>query len=267
MKKILSFLLTVSNEFLKADFPTFINSVRVTCGFKSNRNIYKLRRGLVLNYEPGTLDLMVIRECTINNLYSKFLKEKQLDVVIDMGSHKGYFIAGLIYNGIKVNRVLCVDPVADNLLFFKKSMKLNKRFFKNVKHIILENSAVSNNNIKNKFYITNNSVNSSLKDPSMYDRVIKKISVATIDPKKLFVKHKIKNVDLLKIDIEGSEFDIFNPKYKSEMFRAKYIVMEIHPNKKNNKYKIINELTKYNYLISYPNPAYKNLIFASKNTN
>ncbi len=108
---ILSKSKTIFNEFSRATTGSFLNSVITQLGFRTKRDTYSLKNGVMLNFEPGTLDLMVIRECLINNLYIKYIKEKNLNTVLDLGCHKGYFIAGLLSNGVNIKKAICVDPL------------------------------------------------------------------------------------------------------------------------------------------------------------
>lgn len=264
--KILSIINTIVNEFLKASFNSFLNSVFITLGFSSTSNIYKLRNGIKLKFNPGTLDLMVIRECLINNLYTKFINEKNLNTVLDLGCHKGYFITGLLSNGISIKKAICVDPLLENFNNFKENIKLNNKLYKKrVVKLLFEASALSTKNGKSVFFVTSNSVSHSLKDPSERAKVINRFEVNTITIKSLFKKYKLNEIDLIKIDIEGTEFDLFRSPDINKLLKNKYLVMEIHPDKNNNPNEIIKVLKSFGFTIKYPNPGYKDLIFASKN--
>jgi FkbM family methyltransferase len=261
--KNLSTFKTILNEFSKATIGSFSNSVITQFGFNTNKNIYRLKNGIEVIFKPKTLDLMVIRECLINNLYIKYIREKNLDTVLDLGSHKGYFITGLLSHGVNIKRAICVDPLAENIDIFKKNIKANKDFFKKIESgVIFESSAISLETGKRGFFITKNSVNHSLNDPSKYDEVIKNVVVDTISIKDLFNKYKLSSISLIKIDIEGTEFDLFRSKDYELLLKTKYLVMEIHPNEKDLSTEIIEKLINSGFIIKYPNPAYKNLIVA-----
>jgi FkbM family methyltransferase len=264
MNKTLSIIKTIINEFLKASPKSFVNSVSTTLGFSSKLNIYALKNGVKLKFSPGTLDVMVIRECFISNLYTKFLNEKDLDIVLDLGCQKGYFTTGLLSSGVNIKKAICVDPLTDNLNVFKENINLNKNLYKKGIKILFEPSAIFTENGKKIFYITGNSVNHSLKNPSKYDKVTSKIEVKTITIKSLFQKYKLNKIDLVKLDIEGAEFDLFRSKDIGLLLNTRYLVMEIHPDKKCNPSEIINILESFGFKIKYPNPAYENLIFASR---
>lgn len=264
MNKISSIIETIKNEFLKASLISFLNSVVIAFGFPSKLDIYTLKNGVRIKFSPETLDLMVIRECLVNNLYIKFINDKSLTTVLDLGCQKGYFVTGLLSSGINIKKAVCVDPFLENIEIFKENMKLNKKIYKTGKKILLEPSAVFTKNGKKEFYITRNSVNHSLKNPSKYDKVINKLVVNTITIRSLFKKYKLNELDLVKIDIEGSEFDLFRSGDVGKLLKTKYLVIEVHPDKKNHADEIIGVLKFYGFNIKYPNAAYKNLMFASK---
>ncbi len=264
MNKILSKIKTIINELRKASSGSFLNSVFTTFGFSSKLNIYTLKNGTRIKFAPGTLDVMVIRECFINNLYTKFIREKEFNTVLDLGCQKGYFVTGLLSSGANFKKAICVDPLLVNLNVFKENISLNKQLYKKGRKVFLEPSAVFSKNGKKTFYVTSNSVSHSLKDPSKLDKVINKLEVKTITIKSLFKKYQLNKIDLVKIDIEGAEFDLFRSKEIGILLNTKYLVMEIHPDRKCNPSEIVKILESFGFNIKYPNPAYKNLIFASK---
>lgn len=265
-RRLISSGRTIIHEFQKTKISTFINSVITTLGIQTTENTYYLKNGVLLKYSPETLDVMVIRECFIKNAYSKLLKERELNTVMDFGAHKGYFILGLLNSGISINTAVCVEPLSENITYFKENIALNnKTLMKKIKHLTLEESAISSINGKAKFYITQDSVGHSLIDPSSDERkVISTRQVSLITPELLYKKNKIISVDLLKMDIEGEEFSLFSSKQLRFLIMAKYIVMEIHPKIQGKVIDIPKLLKSYGYRIEIPNPAWPDLIFAQK---
>lgn len=265
MKKYFSVLKTIYNEFTKATFRSFLNSILLTIGVKPSSSIYKLKNNLTVSYEPGTLDLMVIREHLVNNLYCKYLKKKRLSTVVDLGSHKGFFVLGLLNNGVSVDKLIAVEPLYENMQALKNNLKMNKNLGKNLKELITEECAVSSINGKHKFYITRDSVSHSLKNPSALVSVVAERTVKTKTLESIFSAHNVKSIDLLKIDIEGIEFEIFKSKQIANILNmSKQLIIEIHTNEQNRAKLIINKLKKHGFTCLYPNAAYKSLVFAYK---
>ncbi len=259
-----SVLKTIWNELRKASFGTFLTSVLITLGIKFKSGIYRLKNGTVIPYNPKTLDLMVIRECLINNLYSKYLDKKEIETVVDFGAHKGFFILGLLNAGITVNRLIAVEPFLENINALKSNLDLNKKLAKNLKELFVEEGAVSKTSGEMKLHITKSGVHHSLRDPSSLNEVIEERIVLTKTPKEIFDKYNIKKIDVLKIDIEGSEFDIFNAEQNSFLLEnTENIIIEIHP-----EYGAVTDilelLNKYGFKLKNPNKAFPNLVFAYK---
>ncbi len=255
---------SIINEWSRATLKSFLTSVMATLGFESTGNLYKLKNGITVKFSPGTLDRMVIRECLINDLYSDCIKEEQLDTILDLGSHKGYFLLGLLARGIHIKKAVCVEPLSGNIETFEENMALNASLKGALcGNVSLENAAVSVRDGVATFFITRNSVNHSLHDPSKFDEVVRQEEVRTISIQSIFDKHRIKGVDLVKLDIEGSEFDLFESPDIAKLLAAKYVVMEIHPDEGRQASHLIGIMERSGFCVSYPNPAYPDLIVAS----
>jgi FkbM family methyltransferase len=264
MQKFLSKIRTGVNEFWQVKFATFWDSVMIVLGVNLGaKRLYVFGDGFGLWYDPRTLDNMVIRECMINNLYTKFLVDKELEVVVDLGFHKGYFATGLVRNGYKIGKLIGVEPLIENIEWFRENCELNKHSC-DMSMVGIENVAVDCESGEKTFFITQNSVNHSLKNPDKLDKVVNKVLVKVEKLGDILSKYKIDKIDLLKIDIEGSEFDLFNSDQLKYILQADKIVMEIHPDEKNKARDLIDKLATCGYKYSFPHPAYEDLVFFSK---
>jgi FkbM family methyltransferase len=126
---------------------------------------------------------------------------------------------------------------------------------KHNKNVILNNVAVSNTNSKKQFYhkknkhdITDNG--STLKKDKI--NITDKNNYSIVDTIKLsdYIKD-FEKVDVLKLDVEGSEYDILQDLINSnEINKIKYIFFECHahkvPSLNNIKYDVLTKLTELN---------------------
>jgi FkbM family methyltransferase len=75
----------------------------------------------------------------------------------------------------------------------------------------------------------------------------------------LLVLHNIDKIDLLDIDVEGSEIDVWNS-FNPEVYQPEVVIIEYSDTRQCcNKTKIISAITEYPYNLVYATPA--NLIF------
>jgi len=121
------------------------------------------------------------------------------DVVLDIGGHIGVFS---IMAARIAKKVYVFEPVDKNFKLLIENIKLNG--FKNV---VPEKLALSDKNGKRKIYVSETNTG----DNSLYDRKVSKTNpelIRTETLKKFIRKNKIKKIDFLKMDCEGSEYDI-----------------------------------------------------------
>jgi len=135
------------------------------------------------------------------------------DVVVDLGAHVGFFTD---YASKKCKKVISVEG-GDG---FFACLIYNTCENKNIEYL--------NANVVSETSKTNN----TWADPS-------KINVTLSDIFKLYNLHKI---DFLKMDIEGSEYDIFKDIDKNILSRIKKIAVEVHDPNRNNE--LINNINK-----------------------
>jgi len=125
-----------------------------------------------------------------HNVYQKFVSVKQGDVVVDIGASVGPF-AWLIRDS-KAARVLCVEPHQG---LFKTLQKNVKAECVNLAIGATNGTEVQKGLFNENFVETQDSENIA--------------EVETITFKTLLTNHKINNINFLKLDCEGAEYDIF----------------------------------------------------------
>ena len=178
------------------------------------------------------------------NKIRKYFKDKNLDILIDIGSHKGEYLKKMQKNNYK--KIYAFEPQSE--IF--KTLKENVRNFKEVE---LFNIACDEKNALRELFINELSLTSSFLKSNEKNLWIKfkkfilgkriliknKIMVKTNKLDYVLIK-KLKKKDqiLLKIDVEGSELSVL--KGASMILKTrnvKYIQVE---NAKNNIYEINN---------------------------
>ena len=174
----------------------------------------------------------------------KFLKKKgfnNIEILIDVGAHKGESIQ-LFLNNMNVIKVISFEasPVNFKFLKEKESYFINK--YKNTK-IIIENIALGREKKKESFKQFKESSSSTIKSINLkspyYKKKLKYLNF--MKNEKLFEifeiqinrlsdyleNNSIKNIDFLKIDTEGYEYDVLLGLNK-KILNTKIIMFEHH---------------------------------------
>lgn len=152
-------------------------------------------------YLTDSSDLAVLNEIFVNDEYGISIKGEP-EVIFDLGSNIGL---SAIYFKLKYPqaKIYAFEPDPNT---YKKLIKNTKQF----KDIFCYNIAVSDKNGKTEFYsCSGQSMSSSLVNRDNIESC-SKIYVETRDLDTLINEFKIKEIDLLKFDIEGAEFNVFN---------------------------------------------------------
>ena len=137
---------------------------------------------------------------------SKFLKSIITDeaVVVDIGSNVGSFIK-LILNTNKKTNVYSIEP--NNEL-----IKFQKNKFRNRENIKFYNFAIDTKNGIRTLYVRNPASHSSFfkkHQEEKFNKIVETLEVQTCTLEKFFVDQNITKITLLKIDIEGQDYEVF----------------------------------------------------------
>lgn len=169
----------------------------------------------------------------INFFKSKFSNKKKLKI-IDVGAHHGE-TAKLLLNHFDIDKIYCFEPSYENFKILEKN-------FLKLSHVKLYNYGLANKEGKFDFFQTSESSSSTFvkinKNSKYYKKKylilnlgLKKNYINTkCDIKKgidFFIDNKINDVDLLKIDTEGFEYEVLDGIGK-ELNKVKFIYFEHH---------------------------------------
>ncbi|KUK77019.1 MAG: Methyltransferase FkbM family protein [candidate division WS6 bacterium 34_10] len=185
------------------------------------------------------------REIFTNDCYY-FYTNKEQPLIIDVGAYIGLSV--LYFKKLYPNSKIVAfepNPIAFNIL--KENLFIN-----NITDVELHQSAILNKEGEKELYIDNTdlerySVASFNKDAWNREVVSKKVRVKI----EKLNKYLDKEIDMLKLDVEGSEQVILND-IKSQYSNIKNIIFEYHPTSNQKLDKIIEMLSKeYNLEIYY----------------
>lgn len=174
----------------------------------------------------------------ILNFFKKVLKNKSLNI-IDIGAHKGETI-DFFLNNFLINKILAFEP---NENLYNKLKKNNKYLNKNIS---IYNFGVGQKDEIKYLNIMSDSASSTfhgINQNTDYFKKKKKIisffvknkefikktqKVTVINLSKMILDNKIKEIDILKIDTEGFEYNVLKGIEDFDFAKIKYIYIEHH---------------------------------------
>ena len=157
---------------------------------------------------------MNYKEFFVEGIYSS-LNIDNLNVVIDIGANVGLFTKYMLYKNAK--KVLCYEPN-------KSAFNCLSKNYQNNNSVFLNNLAVSTNNDKLRLYLdVNNTLVSSAKrnTSDFYD-------VDSITLKQILTQNNLEKVDLIKIDIEGMEYELIGHMEDDVFNKVNSFIIEYH---------------------------------------
>lgn len=190
--------------------------------FKSKKNIVESGADPFIFYDTETSAVVAttVQEIFVEDCYGlKNLSFKKGDTIVDVGAHVGIFS---IYLAKKFpeTRILAFEPAEINFNLLLKNIILN-----GVKNISAFKLAVCKDSFS-ELNIYFNECFSNASNIFFKEKYFNKAKTISLDD--ITKNNNIKKIKLLKIDCEGSEYDII---YNSKLFNNKIIdqlAIEIH---------------------------------------
>jgi FkbM family methyltransferase len=195
--------------------------------FRKGINFYHYKGMEILIDHDGD-DACGTRMCLVSDMYRQFLRHMRLpnDInVIDLGANGGGFPLMLKAEGINIKKAVCVEmnPVTWRRLTFNMGANFQEK-------VVCLNQAICDRDGDVQVWLGKGGTGDSLTaaDPKSKDLMTHTISCSTFDSLfNSFFKEEI--IDICKIDIEGSEYDLFLNAGHDNIRSSRYLIMEIHP--------------------------------------
>lgn len=228
-------------------------------------NLLKLSDGIFLYLRNGMkflivhhLDALVLREIIWSNEY-KFAQTKDSMTIVDIGANIGTF--SIYCNSISnKNRIIALEPSPATFKQLKKNLCVN-----DVENVEAHQVAIFSKPGILKLYDNVMSGQRSLFS-SKNNRHYTEVTTTTLE--RIMRKHKIKKIDFLKMDCEGSEYEILSSLKSSTYRKIDSIALEYHELKRGqNKIILVDILEKNGFKVEIkPHTIEKNIgyIWASK---
>lgn len=197
----------------------------------------RFKRSLIFTTKPNeiqfqvTLPLyLVFKEIFLEDVYNIKAVVKQMPqhpVIIDIGANAGFFDF-LFLSKIKTAKIFAYEPIPRNIQQIKAVLETNPSI-KN--HVTVHQVAVTGTPCDQiDLYLESENDNSVIASifSDFNTSNAKKITVDTITLTDIFLKNELDEVDIMKVDCEGSEYDIFYNTDPALIRRAKMLLLEVH---------------------------------------
>ncbi|MFA5062187.1 MAG: FkbM family methyltransferase [Patescibacteria group bacterium] len=183
-----------------------------------------------INYKDWHFNLRDEADASVFNEIFKYKEYRAADFVIksakypivDVGAHAGFFVFYCKMLGGKA-KIFALEPEPNNLKLLQKHVKANK-----LKGVYVISGALAGESGKRLLEISADSHNHKLADGEIKENSIKVQAYSLAD---FCRQNKIKKISLLKMDIEGGEYEVFENLKASDLNMVNFIILEYHNGK------------------------------------
>jgi len=143
------------------------------------------------------------------------------DPILDVGAHVGFFI--LYCRAINESvRIYGLEPEPENFQMLAQNLKTNK-----IKEVKIFQQALALSSGYREFYLAEDNHNHSLLALSL-KKIKQVISAQTVNFSEFCQNNKIERLSLVKMDIEGGEYEILEKLPESDWQKIEAIILEYH---------------------------------------
>lgn len=177
-----------------------------------------LRNNIHVKLRTASTDIQAFVNVWIIEEYKREGFEiKDCDIIIDIGAHVGFF-ALYASQYCRSGRIFCFEPIKESFDLLVENIKMN-----NLTNVNCSNKAVYAQNKNVRVYLSNDQAAHSI-----YGNGDKYIDVNAMTLSDILNTNNIKTCDLLKMDCEGSEYEIFQSTSDEYINRIQKICLEYH---------------------------------------
>lgn len=139
--------------------------------------------------------------------------------IIDAGAQAGFFSLYVRALNAKI-RIYAIEPEPKNAEFLAKHLKIN-----HIQDIKIFQQALAGKSGKLDFYVSEDTHNHSL---IKFDKFKEKILVPALSLSDFLSQNKLNHISLLKMDIEGAEYEVLENFVKEDWRKIENILLEYH---------------------------------------
>lgn len=184
--------------------------------------VLRTREGLQIAIRQNLWDARIVREIFFEQPYTRHLKLPPQPVVVDIGGYIGDFTLYAV-KFLGAARVVVYEPALENFAMLRRNVELNgygdrvvavRRAVGAPGEVTLNVQKLGGDEIHVSAY--------------RYAETAERRRVPSVSLAQLIEAHGLDTVDLLKVDCDGGEYDIFPAAPDEVLARVRNLAMEIH---------------------------------------
>jgi len=210
--KFLKRVATISN--LKRNF-SFFKAVRISHILKKEKEKIHLSKNHKIYLRRNTKDHETFNEVFVDNIYNIPLPIIP-KTIIDAGANIG--LASLFFKTKYPNSSIVVIEIDKN------NIDMIRKNLKTLSNITIINKGLYNSNTYFKIFDPFNATNSFVVQESTKDNY----DIESVTIEEILNNQTWKNIDILKVDIEGAEKKLFESNYKNWLPKVNVLMIETH---------------------------------------
>ncbi len=183
------------------------------------------QHNITFSYKLNLRDADVLNDIFFKRVYATAFPFYQNCTIVDIGAHKGYFsLFASMYTGENA-KIYSIEPEPSNYSAVCENVKHNK-----LTKISTFQCAIAGKTGKQQLYLSD-TVNHSLVKVNSYHPYVKQsesIEVDTYSLKDFMNQNSISEIEFMKMDCEGGEYDILFNTDNETFCRIKTIALEFH---------------------------------------
>ncbi len=183
--------------------------------------VLRTHYGLNLTVRQNIWDVNIIREILFDKPYTRHLSLPSNPLVVDIGGYIGDFSLYAV-KYLNARQVIVYEPTAENFVLLTQNVQSNGY----ADRITAVNAAVGSSDemTLNVQVQENNEIHAS----AHWYKDAEKRATRSVTLPDVFEIHRIDSIDLLKVDCEGAEYQVFSATPDDVFTRIRNIAFEFH---------------------------------------
>jgi len=157
-------------------------------------------------------------EFFVDKIYDKYLKRKKFDTIVDVGANIGLWVE-YAKSVCDYKKIYAVEPNT-------KALQILNDTYKDSEEVVIVDQAMSDIDGYLEFFVDKD--NSTISSAAKYGSLQNSYTVSSTTFKSFLKNYNLEKVDLLKVDIETGEYDLFLSLDEDDFKKIDNILVEYH---------------------------------------
>lgn len=168
---------------------------------------------------PETQDLRILLEVVLENCYiPRGWDTGSYSTILDVGAHLGAFSVMAARNWPNA-KILAFEPFSENFRLLTHNLRVN-----DCQQVVPFEIAVAGRSGRKKLHLSASNTGAH----SLQRDVGPSVEVAAVSLSEVFEQHSLESIDFLKMDCEGSEYEILESLPQELLCGIQRLAMEFH---------------------------------------